>query len=644
MIRRMANAVAHRGPDGLGAEVLPGAGLGVRRLAIVDPAGGDQPMANEAGTCFLICNGEIYNSVELQAELEARGHRFRSHSDVEVILHLYEDHGLAAVDRLRGMFAFALWDSTRRRLWLARDRLGILPLHYALTPDGLAFASEIKSLLAAGVDGGALNARALDDIFHLGFVAESHTLFERIHQLRPAHWLTYEAGQVKVVEYWSLLGALKAGADNQCTENEWAEQLRSKLEETVRLHLRADVPVGALLSAGLDSSLVATLAADQQPGLPTYTLTFEEAAYDETLHQRTLDQVPGVPMRNQRVWCGNQTFERYTDALWHSESPTTSLADIPHLLLGEAAAGQVKAVLTGEGSDELFGGYIWFRSTALLHSLRRLPNAARQLVSSLAAVQARWPHVRRVLPGPSEMSVERYGLIAGPPGFLDRRRFLAPDVRRQLSPDFELDEPADADAIARLDPFRQVQYFDMRLRLAGFINRSLDRGLMAAGVEARVPFLDHELVELGLRIPSGLKVHRGREKYILRRAFQGRLPNDILWRRKRGLAGPVREWLRGPLPAFAADLLSPRRVAEKGYFDPTAVAEVLARHRAGKGTDGGMLNAVLGVQLWDELFRQSRSRLERVPGEPNNQGNPPAVIVGADGPDRGVSHAEQRRQ
>ena len=248
LVEPMAAALQHRGPDGSGIHLGPGIGLAVRRLAIIDLATGEQPIANEDGTVVVVCNGEIYNHVELRAELAARGHRFRSASDVEVIVHLYEDFGLECVRRLRGMFAFALWDAARRRLWLVRDRFGIKPLHYALTGEGLYFGSELKAILAAGIEPGALDVRALDELFRLGFVPDPRTLFRAVRRLGAGHWLLYEEGRIKEQTYWRYRDAVTS--DQGGSEGAWAERLRDKLEETVRLHLRADVPVGAWLSGG----------------------------------------------------------------------------------------------------------------------------------------------------------------------------------------------------------------------------------------------------------------------------------------------------------------------------------------------------------------------------------------------------------
>lgn len=605
---RMGQALGHRGPDGSGQYLAPGVALAVRRLAIVDIPGGQQPIANEDGTLRLICNGEIYNHVALRAALQARGHRFRTRSDVEVILHLYEDEGVEAVRRLRGMFALALWDIRQRRLWLARDRLGIKPLHYAVLADGLYFGSEQKAILAAGVDPGGLDLHALDNLFQFGFALEPLTFFTRIRQLRPGYSLVYEQGQARINRYWSLEQVLATGGNEHLKASEWGERLRDKLIETVRLHCQADVPVGALLSAGVDSSAVASLAAGHRPGLPTYTLTFADPAFDETVGQRTLDQVRGMQLLNQRVLCADAAFAREPEVVWHTENPTTHPAMVPLLLLGEAASRQVKVVLTGEGSDELFGGYPWFRHGRLLHWLRRLPNPIRRAAANLQPVRDRWPEAPRVLPGARAMDLERYATLIGHTEPATRRALFRADVRAELArsaPPAHRWEPA---VTPGLDPFTRIQYLDLSTRLPAVINLGLDRTSMAFGVEARPPFLDHELVELAARIPSGLKMRRGWEKAVLREALQGLVPDDIRWRRKRGLTSPVVRWLGGPLSAFADAHLSPAGLRETGVFDPAAVAALREGSGPGAHHRAHQLLGVLRVQLWHQLFRRDFAR------------------------------------
>ena len=606
VLDRMTAILRHRGPDARGFYRAPGIGLGVQRLSIVDLHTGDQPIASEDGAVVVVCNGEIYNSPELTTELEARGHRFRTRSDVEVIVHLYEDLGVECLQRLRGMFAFALWDGTRRRAMLARDRLGIKPLHYAVGPDGLYFGSELKALLASDSVARDLDVHALDDLFTLGFVVAPRTLFRPIRRLLPGEYLLYQDGVVSAHRYWQPRFPAR-GAPPTRSAHEWAECLLAKLEECVRIHLRSDVPVGTWLSAGIDSSGVTSLAQRITGGpLQTFTLGFEDPAFDEVRSQRTLDQFAGHDLLNERAVCGADAFELYPKAIWHTEDPSAAGIEVPRLILSEAAARRVKVVLTGEGSDEIFGGYPWFRWERLIRPLAALPLPVRRLMLLGPLLPAWKPRASRVLVAPPTMNLTRYRHLIGPLRNDAREPILSPAVRLPSGTDGEgpwLPE----EETRGWTSFAQLQHYEMTVRLPDFVVHTLDRLSMAHGLEARVPFLDHELVELCAQIPPALKLRGSQEKHILRQALGGVLPPEILARKKRGLAAPVSGWLHGPLPAFAEDLLSPDRLREKGYFAPGVVRALLERHRRQKQRQGAsVLLSVLAIQLWDELFVRAR--------------------------------------
>jgi asparagine synthase (glutamine-hydrolysing) len=606
LLERMTSLLAHRGPDSRGFHLAAGAGLGLQRLSIVDLETGDQPIRDESGTIAVVCNGEIYNHVELRHALEAAGHRFRTRSDVEVIVHLYEDEGLEAIHRLRGMFAFALWDERRRRLWLARDRLGIKPLHYALTADGLYFASELKAILAADEVARDVDIAALDQVFRFGFVLEPQTPFARIRRLAPGCWLVYEDGQATVRPYWRL-PAQAMGSPLSTVE--WAERLRAKLDETVRLHLMSDVEVGAWLSTGVDSSGVVSLAArlGQRP-LPTFTLAFEDSEFDETRRRRTLDRFPGHAVPNERCVCNRATFALYPRALWHAESPSATGLEAARFPLAELTARRVKVVLTGEGADEVFGGYPWFLADHWLRPLRHLPRIVRRALLLGPLLPARWPWGSRVALGAGDAGLTRYAQLMGPIGAERRQSLYSADLTRALAETAAAAWTPPAD-LARWPSFAQIRYLEFSQRLPSLIVLTLDRQSMAHGVEARVPFLDHELIELCAQIPPTHMLRGLREKYVLRRALEHDLPPEVVWRRKWGLRAPCATWLRDPLPEFAEDLLSPPRLRAKGYFRPEAVQQGLAVHRRGGRQEAGLLIGVLAVQLWDELFRRPASAL-----------------------------------
>ena len=606
LLQAMTDRLRHRGPDAEGAFVAAGIGLGSRRLSIIDLETGDQPIANEDGSLVVVCNGEIYNYVELRAELLAAGHEFRTQSDTEVIVHLYEEHGVGCVERLRGMFALALWDSSLRRLFLARDRLGIKPLYYAETARGLTFASEQKAILEADGVPREFSPRGVNDLFTLGFVAAPATLFASVHQLLPATWLLFEDGSVSIHRYWDVKFPSRDEPAPQIREEEWVEALREKLDEVVRLHLRSDVAVGAWLSGGLDSSAIVSLML-RQLGRPIHTasLSFDSPGMDEIRTQRTLLDFPEYDLISRVYVCTARDFTRLPEAMWFSEDPTTSGIEVMRLLTAEASAHDVKVILTGEGADEVFGGYPWFQFDKLLRPLARLPLPVKRMLLLGSLFPKRFPRVSGMFLAGPEMNVDRYRTSVGWGRPAATHRMFSPDLRLRVAnaqaSGWELELP---EAFDRWHPFAQLQYYELNVRLPSFINHTLDRGSMARSVEARVPFLDHELVEFAARIPPSLKMKGLREKHILREAVADLLPREIADRKKRGLRAPTEAWLRGPLPEFAAELFSERSLRRKGYFDPAGVQELLKEHRSGRSDWTYDLLGVLALQLWDEIFVQ----------------------------------------
>jgi asparagine synthase (glutamine-hydrolysing) len=606
LLGRMLDLLRHRGPDAEGSFVADGIGLGSRRLSIIDLETGDQPIANEDGTVVVVCNGEIYNYVELRAELSARGHAFRTKSDTEVIVHLYEEEGVDCVRGLRGMFAIALWDSSRRRLFLSRDRFGIKPLHYAETTRGLCFASEQKAILAVGDVPREINPHAVADIFTLGFVAAPSTMFAGIRQLLSGTSLTFEQGRVSFHRYWDPAFPSREDPTPRLGEREWAEALREKLEESVRLHLRSDVAVGAWLSGGLDSSAVVALML-RQLGVPVHaaSLGFDIPGMDEIRTQRTLRDFPEYKLISRFRTCTLADFARLPEALWFSEGPNTSGLDIVRLLTAEESARDVKVILTGEGADEVFGGYRYFQFERLLRPLARLPQPVKRAMVLGSLLPQRFPRASGMILARPEMSADRYRVAVGWTRFAEAKQLFSPDLASRVAglgaAEWDVAPPA---GFSSWHPFTQLQYYDLTVRLPSFVNHTLDRASMARSVEARVPFLDHELVELAARIPPSLKMKGLREKHILREAVADCLPREIANRRKRGLNAPTAAWLRAPLPEFASDLFSEASLRKKGYFDPAGVRRCLTEHRAGHNARTYELFGVLSLQLWDEIFLQ----------------------------------------
>ena len=603
-IEAMASALVHRGPDGQGAHVAAGVGLGVRRLAIVDLDTGDQPIANEDGSVVVVCNGEIYNHVELRRELTRAGHRFRTRSDVETIVHLYEDHGVDCVYRLRGMFAFALWDARRRRLLLARDRMGIKPLVWAWAPDGLAFASEFKALLAAGLVEPRLDPAAVEDLFAWGWVLQPRTMCAGIRRLPAGHLLVFEDGREQVRRWWAPPFVDESDRPRR-TEAEWAEGLLAKIKDAVRIHLRSDVPVGALLSGGLDSSGVVALAARiLGRTVDTFSLGFDDPDHDEVGSVRTLDQFAGYDLRGHTSIHSDSDFDILPRCVWSGENLVGFGSGSVGQRIAQMTAAEVKVALTGEGADEMLGGYWWYRADRTMRAVSRLVGFTRgwRVAPPRSVPLARALRLARAPTGPGP---ERFRAAAGPLGSEDREWLYSADLARSIAAD-PRPPPETPAALEGKHPVEWLQYWDITTHMHDYIIETLDRHTMAWSLEVRVPFLDHEVVEWCLAMPPSLKQAR-REKRVLRRALANVLPAEILGRRKRPLSSPVSAWMRGQLPPFAEELLSAESLAAKGWFDPARIARLRELHRTGRVNRPAQLLSVLQVQLWDEIFLGGRS-------------------------------------
>jgi asparagine synthase (glutamine-hydrolysing) len=601
MLEAMTDLLAHRGPDGRGFHSAPGIGLGMRRLSIVDLTTGEQPISNEAGSVLVVCNGEIYNAPELRQGLLNRGHHFRGHSDVEVVVHLYEEVGIECLHRLRGMFALAIWDGRDRTLFLARDRFGMKPLYHARAQDGtLFFASEAKSILFTGRVDRSLDPAGVSSLLHLGGPLFDRTVFKGIRQLEAGHWLSYRAGRIAIEKYWDLDFGGPRPHGLPRTEGEWSEAIAAKLRESVRIHLRGDVPVAGWLSAGIDSSAVVFLAAQELGGVfPTFSLGFDEPGLDELRHQRTLDQFPGQHLSGERVRFGGFAFESLATSIWHQEQPV-------HLqpswqALGAAMSGRFKVALTGQGSDEMLGGYPWYKTDRMWTPLYRLPVAVRRTVARTM------PRIsendRRAISGPPEMNFQRYSSLHWS-RWNELRALFQPDFQREEAlAGASLELPSVPAGFHEWDRFQQLLYIEAKTRLPSYINLGLDASSMAKSVEPRLPFLDHEFAELCMHLPPRLR-HRRMEKHILRMAMEPFLPPEILWREKRGLRSPDPSWPadRGAAPELAREMLADDTVRSKGYFRPGAVRALVSEGTGVSAT----LAAVVGFHLLDTMLVEGR--------------------------------------
>lgn len=589
----------HRGPDSEGRLVVGPVGLAMRRLAIIDLDTGDQPIANESGDVVCVVNGELYNHVELRAELESRGHRFSTRSDVEVLVHLYEEVGERCFDRLRGMFAAVVWDGRGQRLLLARDRFGIKPLLVAEVDGRLLFASELAPLLALGVPR-TLDVQALADFLTFAYVPGEATGLEAVRRLPPGHILAWEDGRTREQAFAGV--EVRAAADLEAT-----------LAESVRLHLRSDVPLAVLLSGGIDSSLVASLAAQEGASeLHTFTVGFADGEFDERAHARAVAQAIGS--EHHEVVVTPSVAEDLPEIIRSLGEPFSAPSAIPLWYVCREAASEVKVALAGEGGDEVFGGYsrfAWDRYAA--RAGRLLPTAAlaRVLEPLLGERAARGG--RRSLPRRA-LKLLRNAALPEAERFAAWFTILGEDAKAELlrrdglAPASRIFARWFAEAPAGLTHLGRLQYVDLNTMVPDELLFKADRMSMAHSLEVRVPLLDNEVVAAGLALPDGEKVRGVETKRALRRLVEKRLPREIARRPKQGLEAPIGAWLRGELSGLAGEMLSRERLDRRGLVDGRAVERMLARHRSGEAELGMPLYGLLVLELWLETVVEGTRR------------------------------------
>jgi asparagine synthase (glutamine-hydrolysing) len=586
-LARMNEVQHHRGPDEGGYFVEPGIGLGHRRLSIIDLVSGQQPLFNEDGSVAVIFNGEIYNFQELIPELVALGHVFRTRSDTEVIVHAWEAWGETCVTRFRGMFAFALWDRSQETLFLARDRLGVKPLHYAFLPDGsLIFGSELKSLLAYDGWSRDLDPCAIEEYFALGYVPEPRTIFAGAAKLPPAHSLTMKRGQRAPVlnEYWSVRFTL----DNRVSEADAQAELVERLRESVRLRMIADVPLGAFLSGGVDSSaVVAMMAGLSADPVNTCSIAFSNPAYDESRHAMAVARRYGTRHFVDRV--ESDDFDLIDELAGLYDEPYADSSAIPTYRVCQLARRHVKVALSGDGGDESFGGYRRYRFHVAEERLRSaLSLSLRRPIFGLLGrtyPQADWaPRVFRAKS--TFQSLARNSVEA----YFHSVSILRDDMRRNLFNNefrarlggynaFEVFNRHARQALTD-DALATIQYLDLKTYLVGDINTKVDRASMAHSLEVREPLMDHQLVEWLATLPSSLKLRGGQGKYLLKRTLEPYLPSEVIYRPKQGFAVPLAEWFRGPLRQRVADSVLGPRLAKTGVFNERYLRHLIDAHNS----------------------------------------------------------------
>jgi asparagine synthase (glutamine-hydrolysing) len=605
VLAAMTDAVAHRGPDAAGYHVAPGIGLGHRRLSIIDLATGDQPLCNENGSVWTVFNGEIYNFADVRAELASRGHRFKTNSDTEIIVHGYEEWGERAVERFRGMFAYAVWDAAKRRLVLARDRVGVKPLYYADLPGrGVVFGSELKSLLEDPDVPREWRADAIDAYLTLLYIPAPSTIYKGVHKLEPGHVLVAENGAVRVSRYWDLRFT---GDGSAAREEEYLEQLDALLAESVALRQIADVPLGAFLSGGIDSSAVAAYMVQTSSRPPvTISVGFDHAAYDELAHARRVAEHLGCEFHPRTVT--PDIVSLLPKLAWHFDEPFADSSAVPTYYVSKAARELVTVALSGDGGDELWAGYT-------RHRVERWEQHAR---AALGPASAAAGALGRALPlsVKGARALRHLGATASHAYALKHAYgMFEPDAKSRLYSDGFAGAIRHSDPFARFrdiydrcrsaDPIDRGLYVDVHTYMVDDILTKVDRMSMAVSLEARDPLLDHRLLEFAASVPTSLKIKDGRGKYLLRKVLQRRIPADILERGKHGFEAPIGEWLRGPLAPMAESLLTDGRLRDRGIFDDREVARLWTEHKSGRADHRHRLWQLLMLELW---FRQFPDR------------------------------------
>ena len=618
----MISILRHRGPDGVNYFRSPLCALAHARLSIIDLKTGIQPMANEDDTVWTILNGEIFNYVELRAELEGLGHRFRTRSDTEVIVHAYEEYGDQFVERLSGQFAIALWDTRRERLLLVRDRVGIRPLFYARSRGRLIFASEVKAILAVAPEKASLDVQGMAQIFTFWATVGSRTVFDGVTSLPPGHLLIAERGAERLERYWDWTFPAAPGRSD-LSLSAAAEQLRVLLTDAVREQLRSDVPVGAYLSGGLDSSGIAALAQQLGGRLQTFSITFEDAEYDESGFQTRMAEHLGV--KHSAVHCTYRDIgDAFPDLIWHTESPILRTAPAPLMLLSRHVheAG-FKVVLTGEGADEVFGGYELFKESKIRRFWARFPESRWRalLFSRLYPYLGHSPvanrHFSRLFFGQrlSEVSNPFYGHLTRWSTTRGIFKLLSPEFHAQLQaarPEDELAAQLPA-GFATWSDLARDQYVEVKTLLEGYLLSSQgDRVALAHSVEGRVPYLDHRVIEFANSLSARYKLRGMREKVLLKKALAGVLPQSIVQRTKQPYRAPDSRCFFDdgePLP-YVKELLSASNLRRTGYFHPEAVERLVQKCNAGRARGAGDNMALVGVlstQLLHEHFLAGRT-------------------------------------
>lgn len=601
LLDRMCRVITHRGPDDQGVLLKEGVALGMRRLSIIDLAGGHQPISGEDESVTIVFNGEIYNFLELEASLETRGHRFKTRSDTEAIVHAYEEFGAGCLELLRGMFAFAIWDERKRQLFLARDRAGKKPLYYSVTRKGtLVFGSELKSLLEHPDIERELNPEALDAYFTLGYVPDPLAIFRNIHKLPPGHYLTFSAGRVAIEQYWDF--SFEPAESRR--EEDYLEELRFLLDESVRLRLISDVPLGAFLSGGIDSSTIVALMA-RHMGMPvkTFSIGFHEDSYSELKYARIAAKKFGTDHHEFLVT--PDICSIVDELVWHFDEPFADSSAIPTYMVSKLAREHVTVILSGDGGDELFAGYTRYVVERKRGAFAHLPGFLRKgLLQPLSRLLPHGMLGRNFIHNVSLDKIERYldslSIFTG----LNKEALYTNAFRASLNGSSGVIASV-RDYAAKIktgEDIDKLLYIDSKTYLPGDILTKVDRMSMAVSLEARAPLLDHKLIEFVARTPAALKLAGYETKYLLKRAIKGLVPDEILNRPKQGFGVPMQDWINKQLRERIRDTLTQAGLKQRGYVEPAYVQVLLDEHERGRRDHSMALWSLFMLELWHERY------------------------------------------
>jgi asparagine synthase (glutamine-hydrolysing) len=602
LLDRMCRVITHRGPDEQGTVVKERAALGMRRLSIIDLKGGQQPIYSEDGNLAIVFNGEIYNFLELKSELESLGHRFKTHSDTETIVHAYEEFGTACLEKLRGMFAFAIWNFREETLFVARDRVGKKPLFYSLTDRGnFVFGSELKTLLTHGEIERDIDFAALDAYLTFGYVPEEFCIFKNVCKLLPGHYLIFERGAVRTQKYWDFNYVKSTGLKS---EDDYVERLRELIKEAVDVRLISEVPLGAFLSGGVDSStIVGNMSQLLTQPVKTFSIGFNEDTYNELKYARIAAEHFGT--EHHEFIVTPDLMEIVDELVWHFDEPFADPSALPTFMVSKMARDFVTVVLSGDGGDELFAGYMRYVIDKKRSGMLSLP---RFLRSGMRAVSANLPHGargRNYLYNISLDSLERYINSISQFTSLNKRSLYSKDFQAKLNGAFgagERDFLQKAGSVSTGNPVDNLLYLDSKTYLPGVILTKVDRMSMANSLEARVPLLDHKLIEFVMQIPSELKLKNLETKYIFRKAVRQIVPDAILDRPKQGFGVPIGDWINQQLRERIDSDLSDKRALERGYFEKSYIRVLLNEHRRNRRDHSYSLWGLWMLELWHRQF------------------------------------------